>query len=90
MAKNIMFMGTGSSVGKSLITAAMCRILDNHGYHVAPYKSQNMALNSFITKDGKEMGRAQVVQAECARMEDAHRQVPALPPQPRRSPPSRS
>ncbi|MBP8032056.1 MAG: cobyric acid synthase, partial [Acetobacterium sp.] len=37
MAKNIMFMGTGSSVGKSLITAAMCRILDNHGYHVAPY-----------------------------------------------------
>ena len=78
MAKNIMFMGTGSSVGKSLITAAMCRILDNHGYHVAPYKSQNMALNSFITKDGKEMGRAQVVQAECARMEPQVEMNPVL------------
>lgn len=78
MAKNIMFMGTGSSVGKSLITAAMCRILNNHGFKVAPYKSQNMALNSFITKDGKEMGRAQVVQAECARMEPQVEMNPVL------------
>ena len=78
MAKNIMFMGTGSSVGKSLLTAAMCRILDNHGYTVAPYKSQNMALNSFITRDGKEMGRAQVVQAECARMEPQVEMNPVL------------
>jgi adenosylcobyric acid synthase len=78
MAKNIMFMGTGSSVGKSLLTAAMCRILNNHGYAVAPYKSQNMALNSFITRDGKEMGRAQVVQAECARMEPQVEMNPVL------------
>ncbi len=78
MAKNIMFMGTGSSVGKSLITAAMCRILNNRGYSVAPYKSQNMALNSFITKDGKEMGRAQVVQAECARIEPQVNMQPIL------------
>lgn len=69
MAKKIMFQGTGSTVGKSLIVAAMCRILNDEGYRVAPFKSQNMALNSFITKDGKEMGRAQVVQAEAARIE---------------------
>ena len=78
MAKNIMFMGTGSSVGKSLLTAAMCRILNNRGYSVAPYKSQNMALNSFITRDGKEMGRAQVVQAECARIEPQVEMQPVL------------
>ncbi len=68
MAKKIMFQGTGSSVGKSLIVAAVCRILNNRGYNVAPFKSQNMSLNSFITEDGKEMGRAQVVQAEAARI----------------------
>ncbi|WKY47429.1 cobyric acid synthase [Eubacteriaceae bacterium ES3] len=78
MAKNIMFMGTGSSVGKSLLTAAMCRILNNKGLSVAPYKSQNMALNSFITRDGKEMGRAQVVQAECARIEPQVEMNPVL------------
>ncbi len=78
MAKNIMFMGTGSSVGKSLLTAAICRILNNRGYAVAPYKSQNMALNSFITRDGKEMGRAQVVQAECARIEPRVDMQPVL------------
>lgn len=69
MAKNIMFQGTGSSVGKSLLTAAVCRILNNKGLKIMPYKSQNMALNSYITADGKEMGRAQVTQAECARVE---------------------
>jgi len=68
MVKKIMFQGTGSSVGKSLIVAAVCRILNNHGYKVAPFKSQNMSLNSFVTKEGKEMGRAQVVQAEAARI----------------------
>lgn len=73
-----MFMGTGSSVGKSLLTAAMCRILDNRGLKVAPYKSQNMALNSYITNDGKEMGRAQVVQAECARIEPQVEMNPVL------------
>lgn len=77
-AKNIMFQGTGSSVGKSLLTAAVCRILNNKGYSVAPYKSQNMALNSYITLDGKEMGRAQVVQAECARIEPLVEMNPVL------------
>lgn len=67
--KNIMLLGTGSNVGKSIITAGLCRIFYQDGYSVAPFKSQNMALNSFITKDGKEMGRAQVVQAEAANIE---------------------
>lgn len=63
-----MFQGTGSTVGKSIITAAVCRVLNDEGYKVAPFKSQNMALNSFVTVNGKEMGRAQVVQAEAARV----------------------
>ena len=65
-AKSIMIQGTGSNVGKSVIVAALCRILKQDGYKVAPFKSQNMALNSYVTKDGLEMGRAQVVQAEAA------------------------
>lgn len=68
MAKNIMFQGTGSTVGKSIMTAAVCRVLKDEGFTVAPFKSQNMALNSFVTVNGKEMGRAQVVQAEAARI----------------------
>lgn len=67
--KNIMLLGTGSNVGKSIITAGLCRMFYQDGYKVSPFKSQNMALNSFITKDGKEMGRAQVVQAEAANIE---------------------
>jgi len=67
--KNIMLLGTGSNVGKSIIAAGLCRIFYQDGYSVSPFKSQNMALNSFITKDGKEMGRAQVVQAEAANIE---------------------
>lgn len=64
-----MIQGTGSSVGKSIITAALCRIFKEDGYSVCPFKSQNMALNSYVTKKGEEMGRAQVVQAEAAGIE---------------------
>ena len=65
-AKPIMIQGTMSNAGKSLICAALCRIFAGDGYRVAPFKSQNMALNSFITEEGLEMGRAQVAQAEAA------------------------
>lgn len=66
MAKSIMIQGTMSNAGKSLVAAGLCRILYQDGKKVAPFKSQNMALNSFITEDGFEMGRAQVMQAEAA------------------------
>jgi len=62
----IMFLGTGSDVGKSVIAGGFCRILYKQGYKVAPFKAQNMALNSFVTMDGREMGRAQVFQAMAA------------------------
>ena len=65
-AKSIMIMGTMSSAGKSFVTAGLCRIFYQDGYKTAPFKSQNMALNSYITKDCLEMGRAQVMQAEAA------------------------
>lgn len=72
MAK-IMFQGTGSSVGKSILVTALCRILTQDGYSVVPFKSQNMSLNSYITLDGKEMGRAQVLQAyACNREPEAY------------------
>lgn len=66
MAKRIMIQGTMSNAGKSLICAGLCRIFKQDGFKAAPFKSQNMALNSYITEDGLEMGRAQAVQAEAA------------------------
>lgn len=75
---NVMMQGCASSVGKSLLSAALCRIIKQDGHTVAPFKSQNMALNSFITKNGLEMGRAQVVQAEAARINPTVEMNPIL------------
>ncbi len=77
-AKSIMITGTMSSAGKSFIAAGLCRIFSRDGYKTAPFKSQNMALNSFITRDGFEMGRAQVMQAEAAGVEPDVRMNPIL------------
>ncbi|HAJ94671.1 MAG TPA: cobyric acid synthase CobQ [Actinobacteria bacterium] len=68
-SKSLMIQGTSSHVGKSIAVAAICRILKQDGYSVCPFKSQNMALNSYITASGGEMGRAQVVQAEACGLE---------------------
>lgn len=78
MSKSIMIQGTMSNAGKSLLTAALCRIFKQDGHSCAPFKSQNMALNSFITREGLEMGRAQVVQAEAAGIEPSVLMNPIL------------
>ncbi|MEG0352833.1 MAG: cobyric acid synthase [Cellulosilyticaceae bacterium] len=78
MTKAIMVQGTMSNSGKSFITAGLCRIFKQDGYKVAPFKSQNMALNSFITEEGLEMGRAQVMQAEAAGIKPDVRMNPIL------------
>ena len=78
MAKAIMIQGTTSNAGKSFLAAALCRIFAQDGYRVAPFKSQNMALNSFVTRNGAEMGRAQVVQAQAAGVEPDVRMNPIL------------
>lgn len=78
MAKCIMIQGTMSNVGKSLLVTALCRIFRQDGYRVAPFKGQNMALNSCITSKGLEMSRAQAVQAEAAGLEPDPRMNPVL------------
>lgn len=77
-AKSIMIQGTMSNAGKSVLAAGLCRIFRQDGYKVAPFKSQNMALNSFITAQGLEMGRAQVMQAEAAGVEPSVEMNPIL------------
>ena len=78
MAKTIMFQGTSSHVGKSILTTALCRIFCQDGYRTVPFKAQNMALNSYVTPSGGEMGRAQVAQAEAAGLEPAVEMNPVL------------
>ena len=67
--KNLMILGTSSGAGKSITAAGLCRIFYKDGYSVTPFKAQNMALNSFVTKDGLEIGRSQSVQAAACRTE---------------------
>lgn len=78
MSKSIMIQGTMSNAGKSLLTAALCRIFAEDGYRAAPFKSQNMALNSYVTAEGLEIGRAQAMQAEAARIEPTAAMNPIL------------
>ena len=78
MAKTIMLQGTSSHVGKSILTTALCRIFLQDGLRVVPFKAQNMALNSYVTKFGEEMGRAQVAQAEAAGLEPMVEMNPVL------------
>lgn len=77
-ATTIMFQGTASNVGKSMMTSALCRVLKQDGYNVAPFKSQNMSNNSYVTKHGEEVARAQVVQAQACGLDPDVRFSPVL------------
>ena len=82
MPNILMFQGTGSGVGKSVLAAGFCRLLKNRGFRVLPFKAQNMALNSGVTQEGLEMGRAQIVQAEaCGVFPDVRMNPILLKPQ---------
>lgn len=76
--KCIMIQGTASNAGKSVLVAALCRIFSQRGFRVAPFKSQNMSLNSFTTKENREIAIAQVLQAEAAGVEPHHHMNPVL------------